>query len=151
MDAAIRERRRADLPRCVALLAQSHTLHRYPVHWPADPSGWLSPAGMAHAWVATATSEVVGHVCVVRHRDPGDGLRLERLFVSQQAQGHGRALVDAATTWATEHRHRLTLDVLENCTDAIRLYRALGWRLLEEIPIDWAGDVARTVLRFEAP
>jgi len=78
---------------------------------------------------------------------------LERLFVStsQRGRGLGRALVNAAGTWAAQHQYRLSLDVLENCTDAIRLYRGLGWRLTDQTPIDWADDVAHSRLHFEAP
>jgi [ribosomal protein S18]-alanine N-acetyltransferase len=150
---AIRKRRDQDVQECAALLAEVHAKDQYPVHWPDDPSGWLTPPGMAEAWVAEAGNEVIGHVCLVRRGTPTQGLMLERLFVStsQRGRGLGSALLIAAGTWAAQHEYRLTLDVLENCTDAIRLYRALGWRLIDQTPIDWADDVKHALLHFEAP
>lgn len=149
----IRERGAGDLEDCAALLAQVHVEHRYPIHWPDHPCSWLSPPDMLVAWVAARDGEVVGHVCLVCKDQMAPNLTLERLFVSPLAAGAGvgRALVVRASEWATERRSGLTLDVVENCTEAVALYRRLAWRLTGQTPIEWGDDVAQRVLHFEAP
>src|SRR5579875_1359301 len=58
----IRVREDGDLDRCVQALAAVHQTSGYPANWPADPAGWLTPGGMAGAWVATTAAEpVAGH------------------------------------------------------------------------------------------
>ena len=100
-----------------------------------------------------SNDEVVGHVCLARRDLETPVLSLERLFVSPAVVGSGvgRALVAHSSDWANQHRQRLTLDVAENCTDAVNLYGRLGWRLTGRTPIDWGGDLARYLLHFEAP
>ena len=153
MTYVIRERRARDLDTCVSLLAQVHVTQRYPIRWPDDPQTWLTPPDAARSWVATLHDDVVGHVCVVVKDLVRSDLTLERLFVSPDAAGIGvgRALVNQASDWAAERRSRLTLDVAENCAQAITLYRRLGWRLTGQTPIDWGDDAADSLLHFEAP
>jgi [ribosomal protein S18]-alanine N-acetyltransferase len=149
----IRERRDGDLHECVALLAQVHVRQRYPINWPDNPCAWLTPPGMAAAWVATRDDEVMGHVCLVRKDLVTPDLTLERLFVSPVAAGTGvgTALVSHASDWAAQRRSRLSLDVVENCAKAVTLYGRLGWRLTGKTPIDWGGNAAHCLLHFEAP
>jgi Acetyltransferase (GNAT) family len=64
---------------------------------------------------------------------------LERLFVSPAAAGLGvaGALVTERWEWASSRENRLTLDVAENCTAAIGLYKRLGLHLTGRTQISW--------------
>ena len=119
-------RRRAveDLPGCVRVLEAVHAANAYPMWWPADPAGWLSPVGWTAAWVAELAGVVVGHVCVVRGvEDPlvtsltGAGPdrlgMVSRLFVAPEARGRGlrlapgcRVLVCIGAGASTDARRR---------------------------------------------
>ncbi|RNG17655.1 hypothetical protein [Streptomyces botrytidirepellens] len=44
--ATIRPRTDEDPAACVTALATVQRADRYPVHWPDDPEGWLTPDGM---------------------------------------------------------------------------------------------------------
>ena len=146
-DLTIRDRRPADLPGCVAVLAEVHRHDRYPLNWPSDPVGWLSPPGVLHAWVAEMSAgavvgqgTVVGHVAGVAHvagvghgavvghvavhrPEPGTGLgtaEVSRLFVAPTARGHqvGAELLGQARSWATAHRIALTLEIVDESRSA---------------------------------
>jgi GNAT superfamily N-acetyltransferase len=149
------------------------TSHPYPLVWPADPAGWLSPAGIAAAWVAETSSpagpapesarSLVGHV-VVQHgvtnpaidpalADPLPEQRwaaVSRLFVAPQARGEGwgAALLAAAAEHAEAAGRRLTLQVVGDDGPAIALYERLGWQLSDRRTADWATPEGLTpVLR----
>ena len=108
---------------------------------------------MAVAWVAAPYDEVLGHVCLVHSDGLARVLALERLFVSPAMArlGVGVALVTQASEWAKSQEHRLTLDVAENCADAIGLYKRLGWHLTGRTRIPGGEDAARRLLHFDAP
>jgi ribosomal-protein-alanine N-acetyltransferase len=147
----VRERIEADLRGCVDLLRVVHLTHRYPVRWPADPVAWLSAPGPARAWVATADDVVVGHVG--QSRDESGTLHLERLFVSPGAssRGIGERLVRQVTNGAHRGGDRLVLDVADNAATALRLYERLGWQRTGRSPVDWGGDLVRSLIHLEAP
>jgi GNAT superfamily N-acetyltransferase len=46
----------------------------HPSRWPADPGGWITPRGLAAAWIAEHDGLIAGHVALVR------GVRLECLL-----------------------------------------------------------------------
>ena len=98
--ALVRRRRSADLPACVSVLADTHRTSAYPVNWPADPAGWLTPGGLLGAWVAEVDGVVVGHVALIEARartagawaehtgSPGSAVgEVTRLCVSRAASG----------------------------------------------------------------
>ncbi|WP_432945046.1 GNAT family N-acetyltransferase [Kribbella sp. CA-253562] len=95
-------------------------------------------------------AEVAGHLAVTRSN--GTAL-VERLFVDPKhtGQGLGRKLLDHARHIAAEHQLDLTLEVADNCTAAIALYRRAGWRETARTPIEWGGDQASAVISFSAP
>jgi GNAT superfamily N-acetyltransferase len=154
MAAAVRERSEVDLEACTRLLYRVHNLHRYPIHWPADPTVWLSPPGVVAAWVALRENEIVGHVCITSQAGSPRRLMLERLFVSTDAvgQGAGGTLVTQAMTWARQQQQpRLALEVADNCDSAIRLYARMGWCETGRTQINWGEGAAEHLIHFQAP
>lgn len=146
----IRPRTPADLATCVAILYDVHEAAAYPVNWPADPAGWLTPPGSVGCWVITADGEPAGHVALTAN----DGhLLVERLFVDpkQTGGGLGRLLLDHCVTVAGERGQSLELEVADNCHAAIALYNRAGWREAGRTPIGWGGAQASAVIRFLAP
>ncbi len=91
----IRPRTDADLAACVEALADVQAADRYPVDWPDDPRGWLTPGDLAAAWVAVADGAVTGHVGLARTRLEPLGITLggavTRLFVTPPARRGGLA------------------------------------------------------------
>ena len=80
----------------VRALEAVHATDAYPMWWPEDPAGWLSPAGSTAAWIAELAGVVVGHVCVVRGVEdllvasltgagPDQLSTVSRLFVAPEA------------------------------------------------------------------
>jgi GNAT superfamily N-acetyltransferase len=147
----IRPRTAADLDACVQLLAEVHKSAGYPVNWPVDPGGWLSPEEALGCWVLTLDGEVAGHLVVTA--EGAQGALVERLFVDpgRTRAGLGRQLLEYAITFAGEHGRQLLLDVVDNHHGAVEFYRRTGWRESGRTPIDWAGDYASELIRFEPP
>ncbi|TDU89042.1 acetyltransferase (GNAT) family protein [Kribbella voronezhensis] len=147
----IRPRTDADLDRCTAFLRTVHDKAGYPINWPDDPRGWLTPPGALGCWVITVGGRVAGHVAVTRG-EPGQAL-VERLFVdpAETGAGLGRRLLDHCLAVATEHDLDLSLEVAENCHAAIALYERAGWRETRRTPIGWGGAVASVVIGFAPP
>ncbi len=147
---SVRRRRADDLPGCVRALEVVHVVDRYPMRWPADPVGWLSPHGLTAAWVAEREGAVVGHVCVVAGTTyPGAAARAgllphlscsaSHLFVAPPGRGRGLAaeLLHVASSFALAEGLELVLDVVEDGGPAVALYERLGWRLVQRRTADW--------------
>jgi GNAT superfamily N-acetyltransferase len=147
----IRTRTAADLDDCVRLLAEVHKTAGYPVNWPADPGGWLSPEEALGCWVLTLDGELAGHLIVTA--EDADTALVERLFVDPRRTraGLGRQLLEHAIDFAAEQGRRLTLDVVNSRHGAVEFYRRAGWQETGRIPIDWGGDQASEMIRFERP
>jgi hypothetical protein len=60
----IRVRQHDDIAQCVGVLAAVHAADSYPLHLPADPPAWLTPANLLSAWVADGEGSVFGHVAL---------------------------------------------------------------------------------------
>jgi GNAT superfamily N-acetyltransferase len=137
MDALIRSRTRADLDACVAALRAVHLTDGYPTNWPADPARWLTPPGMAAAWVASLEDvPLAGHALVM---DAGGELELARLFVAPAARRRSVAssLLAAVAEWA---RKPLVLRVTdEDRSSAIALYEASGWVFTHSSVATWTA------------
>jgi hypothetical protein len=93
-----RDRQPTDVPRCVAVLAEAHRADHYPLTWPADPAGWLTPATTGHAWVAEIGAAVAGHV-VVAPPARAVGICAKRLRVRTRG-----STPDAVVAWGAVRR-----------------------------------------------
>jgi GNAT superfamily N-acetyltransferase len=135
----------------VQLLAEVHKVAGYPVNWPTDPGGWLSPAEALGSWVLTLDGELAGHLTITA--EGAEGALVERLFVDPRRTraGLGRQLLEYAIEFAGEQGLRLTLDVVNSEHGAVEFYRRAGWTETGRTPIDWGGDQASEMIRFEAP
>jgi ribosomal protein S18 acetylase RimI-like enzyme len=139
----IRDREDGDLERCVRVLAAVYETGGYPTNWPADPARWLTPDGIACAWVAsTATEPVAGHL--ILRRPDGDpaaerAAEVSRLFVAPAAQRQGvaQALLDQAIGWASANGLDLVLDVTDELRAARALYQRAGFQLTGTTVADW--------------
>ncbi len=149
-DMSVRRRLAEDLPDCVRALASVGAADGYPARWPSDPPGWLSPAGLAIAWVGEHANSITGHVGVVRGVDdptvsaltgaPAHRLAsVTRLFVVPTARGGrlGASLLNTARGYAVDHGLQLMLDVVEDSGPAVALYDRLGWRIVDRRLADW--------------
>lgn len=147
----IRPRTAADLDACVRLLAEVHQSAGYPMNWPTDPAGWLSPPEALGCWVLTLDDEIAGHLIVTA--EGSVSALVERLFVdpARTGSGLGRLLLEYAIAFAGEQGRRLTLDVVDSRHGAVGFYLKAGWRETGRTPIDWGGDQASEMIRFEAP
>jgi GNAT superfamily N-acetyltransferase len=137
MDVSIRPRNPADLDACVAALREVHGADGYPMAWPADPAGWLTPPGVAAAWVASlADVPLAGHALLV-DRPSGD-LELARLFVRPAARR--RAVAAALLTAAASRGRPLVLEVVDDGrSPAIALYEAAGWHHTHSTTASWTA------------
>ncbi|WP_441246276.1 GNAT family N-acetyltransferase [Kitasatospora sp. McL0602] len=147
-DVVIRERRSGDLAGCVAALVSVHAVDGYPVVWPGEPEGWLTPVGAVGGWVALVGEEVVGQVVLCRAGVelagrvglPEDGLAaVARLFVGVAARGRGVAglLLARAAAEAAGRGLRPVLEVETRATAAVALYERAGWQLVGTEVADW--------------
>jgi GNAT superfamily N-acetyltransferase len=154
-DVTIRDRDPADLPRCLAVLAEVHHRDRYPLNWPADPHRWLSPPQAVHAWIAeTDLGTVIGHVAVHHVDAPPEPaytgtVEISRLFVAPAARRHHVAttLLHHARQWATTHRLNLVLEIVEDrrSTAAMALYERTGWQHTDTTTATWTDPEGRPV------
>jgi GNAT superfamily N-acetyltransferase len=147
----IRPREAGDLDRCVQVLAAVHQASGYPANWPADPARWLTPDGIARAWVATTVEvPVAGHLVL---REPDSGLpgeqaaEVSRLFVAPAArrQGVAQALLDQAIGWATSNGRDLVLEVTDELRPARALYERAGFQLAGTTVADWTAPGGQPV------
>lgn len=143
----IRERRAGDLEQCVRALRRVHEADGYPIVWPRDPVRWLSPAAVAHAWVALAAPAragdspggVLGHVLLLRTDTPRT-YEIARLFVSPAGRGLGlgTALLETAGVRAAGEGYGLELEVVaDERSYAIALYERTGWRRTGTVTAEW--------------
>lgn len=148
--AELRERRGEDLDACVELLRQVHARDGYPVRWPTDPHGWLTPSNLIAAWVVERDGELAAHAVLrgaegTAGADPlaaATGLPAEqialiaRLFVAPAARRAGLAglLLERAATESSARHLLLALDVVGSHSAPIALYERAGWRRVATVP-----------------
>ncbi|GAA1758445.1 GNAT family N-acetyltransferase [Nonomuraea bangladeshensis] len=135
----IRPRTPGDLEACVKALAEVQVVDRYPVDWPDDPGGWLTPRGLERAWVAVEDAAVLGHVGLTAD------LEVTRLFVVAAARGRGLAGLLLDTVRAAAGGRPVTLEVSSEGKAAIARYERSGWRRTGSSRATWlnaAGEPA---------
>ncbi|TMR30037.1 GNAT family N-acetyltransferase [Nonomuraea zeae] len=123
---------------CVEALAQVQAADRYPVDWPDDPAGWLTPGDGLRAWIAVEAGAVLGHVALT------PDMEVTRLFVVPAARGRGLAalLLDAVRAAVPVP---LKLEVSSEGLAAIAFYERSGWRRVGSSRAGWlnaAGEPA---------
>jgi ribosomal protein S18 acetylase RimI-like enzyme len=143
-----------DLDACVAILSQTR-VDGYPIRWPDDPIGWLTPRGFLAAWVAEDEGAVAGHIAL-RSVIGMDGMAVwtvstglpesalvavSRLFVDPASRGRGvgGALLAMATAHAVDTGRQAVLDVLDTDRAAVRLYERSGWKRVASADFPHAG------------
>jgi len=150
----IRSRKYDEIDRCVGLLADVHTVDGYPLHWPAGPRNWLTPASLLTAWVAAHEDVLVGHVALCSavgdtaapvwsaacDLPPEHIAAIAKLFVAPSARGRGLGapLLTQACGEARSRRLRPALEVLDHDGGAIALYERMRWRRIATAPAPWA-------------
>jgi GNAT superfamily N-acetyltransferase len=145
----IRPRTDTDLDACVQALADVQAADRYPVDWPDDPRGWLTPGDLAAAWVAVADGAVTGHVGLARTRLEPLGITLggavTRLFVTPPARRGGLAarLLDEVRIAAGGP---LALEVSDEGRAAIAFYERHGWRRFASTRARWLNSAGEPAL-----
>lgn len=130
-------------------LAAVHRIDHYPLSWPVDPAGWLSPPELLCAWVAEGDDGMLaGHVAVHDVASPGAGVggtlvAVSRLFVTPAFRGQalGMRLLAQAQRWSVDRGFDLTLDVTDHGgrSGAVALYERAGWRYTHTSEADWTG------------
>lgn len=147
----IRKREAADIGLCVRALAAVHQTSGYPTNWPADPARWLTPSGLARAWIATTQGlPIAGHV--ILRQQPASGTsepaaEVSRLFVVPAArrQGIALALLQKAIHWAAANELGLVLEVTDHLRAARALYQRAGFRMVNTKQADWTAPDGRPV------
>jgi GNAT superfamily N-acetyltransferase len=171
---AVRPRQPSDLPALVAALEDVYRTDGYPVEGPSGAEAFLSPRGLAQAWVAEHAGVVVGQIVVVASRD-SDGARgqqelpaavrawvglpggagdptrtvvVARFFVQHAARrlGLGRGLIERACAWARDRKMAVVMNVMGKDVDAMRLYEKVGFRRIGEG--EYAFGHGETCLQF---
>lgn len=162
----IRPRTDADLAALAKVLTEVHAKDGYPVEGIDDPLAWLGTLDGIGSWVADVNGEPVGHVALTQ---PGAGDEaprlfadqigpeptavLGRLFVSPLARGQGLAthLARKAMDGAADAGRRPVLDVMVKDDAAIRLYKQLGWTILNRFEHKFGEDQSENALAMYAP
>lgn len=149
-DARIRARTPDDLPALAEVLAAQRPYSGYPQRWPLPfpAEDFIRRDGEDAAWVADLDAEVVGHVSVCgvgtgMEADlwtAGTGRGTEELaavsvlFVAHTARGRGvgSALLATAVEAIRATGRTPVLDVVQETTAAVELYRRTGWEVVGE-------------------
>lgn len=165
MSLVVRERRPADVPRLVELLAEQQSVSSYPVRWPLPfpAEDFVVRRSERCAWVAELDGEVVGHVTVA---DPeelaprfaaatgADALGMVSvLFTGLAARGRGvgGVLLESAVSWVRGRGEVPVLDVVPVHEVALRLYRERGWVEVGTDRFGWMADDVPDLLLMALP
>lgn len=155
---AIRARREEDLPELARILAAQQPQSRYPFRWPLPfpAREFIVRSSEQKAWVSTRDGEVTGHVSVTSLEQDllgegwsaGTGLPhhdlvcLSVLFVDQSLRGTGVGgqLLDTAECWIFDRGLTAVLDVVQQHSSALAVYRHRGWREIGQARPPWLPD-----------
>ncbi|MEH0419363.1 GNAT family N-acetyltransferase [Streptomyces sp. B21-083] len=147
------------------MLATVHKENAYPLNWPTDPAGWLTPRSLLAVWVAEGEGEegIIGHV-LLADSDAGNAAAalwtdgptavINRLYVDPVARGRGvgAELMARAVAEAESRALHPVLDVASTATAAAALYERLGWTLLAaEVEQEWLPGQWVKLRSYAAP
>jgi ribosomal protein S18 acetylase RimI-like enzyme len=110
----------------------------------ADWQARLPPllAGAGRVVIAETDGAPIGFVCAVEP-DADGSVYINNLHALPQRKrlGAGTALLEAAAQWARANGAReMHLKVLETNTPAIGFYESRGWRCVDRVDDEWAGE-----------
>lgn len=99
-------------------------------------------AGAGRVVIAEADGAPIGFLCaLVANADGSVYVNNLHALPERKGLGAGAALLDAATRWARETgAQAMHLRVLETNTPAIGFYESRGWRCVERMADEWAGE-----------
>jgi ribosomal protein S18 acetylase RimI-like enzyme len=168
-DVRIRPRADDDLTLLADVLAAQHPYSGYPQRWPLPfpVEDFIRRDGEDAAWVALLGAELVGHVSVCRvapgmesdlwtagtGRAADDLAAVSVLFVSHTVRGRGvgSALLATAVEAVRASGRTPVLDVVQETTAAVELYRRSGWRVVGEGRPSWLPEDHLPVLFMALP
>ena len=133
--------------------AFGETLTEVQVRTPEDWSkfvGHFASTTQASAFIAEDVEGACGFVCVdaTDPRPPQGTALVSRLWVAerQRGTGLGKALMEAATRWASAHGvDQIALGVTEMNQDVLKFYERLGYSDTG-IRAPWPADLAKSII-----
>ena len=168
-EVVVRERAPQDIAVLADVLAAQRPHTGYPQNWPLPfpVASFIARADEDTAWTAELDGRVVGHVAVSRVEPgleadlwtAGTGRPREELaavavlFVDHTVQGRGvgRALLSTAVAAIRGSGRIPVLDVVQETTSAVELYRRTGWQVVGEGRPSWLPDDHLPVLFMVLP
>ena len=168
-EVVVRERTGDDIAALAEVLATQQPHSGYPQNWPLPfpVESFIARAGEDAAWVAELDGRVVGHVAVSRVEPgleadlwtEGTGRAREELaavavlFVDHTVAGRGvgKALLATAVEAIRSSGRTPVLDVVQETTSAVELYRRGGWQVVGEGRPWWLPDDHLPVLFMALP
>ena len=99
-------------------------------------------AGAGRVTIAEADGTPIGFLCALAANADGS-VYVNNLHAlpNRKGLGVGSALLDAATRWARETgAQAMHLRVLQTNTQAIGFYESRGWRCIDRVDDEWAGE-----------
>ncbi|QGN59386.1 GNAT family N-acetyltransferase [Nostocoides sp. HKS02] len=154
-EVVVRKRVPQDIAVLVEVLAAQRPHTGYPQNWPLPfpAERFIARSDEDAAWAAELDGRVVGHVAVERVQPgleadlwtAGTGRSREQLaavavlFVDHTVQGRGvgTALLSTAVAAIRESGRTPVLDVVQETTSAVALYRRTGWQVVGEGRPSW--------------
>lgn len=88
----------------------------------------------AQYWVVEIEEEVVGGVGIAPFNEPDHVCELQKLYLSEKAQGYGmgKKLMETALSFASKHYAKCYLETKHELKTACILYEKFGFNLLDK-------------------
>lgn len=164
----VRTRKPGDISPLREVLVRVHAKDGYPVEGVANPEEWIHPPNEIRGWTAELDGQPVGHISLTtasKHDDAAmvwqratsgqiNNLAIPvRLFVDppHRGLGAGNQLMAAAYEHARTLGKAVAFDVMLKDRDAIRLYEALGCKLIGQITHQHSDGLQEPAAVFQAP
>ncbi|WP_377642389.1 GNAT family N-acetyltransferase [Oryzobacter terrae] len=166
---SVRPREAQDVPGLARLLGEQQAGSGYPVRWPLPfpaEDFVVRPTELA-AWVAVVDGQVVGHVSLLAlgpgwdtdawvaatGAEPSAMAAVGVLFVdpARAGLGIGSRLLTAAVDHARSLGRLPVLDVVQETSRAVELYRRHGWQEIGQARPPWLPDGRLPLLLMALP